>query len=151
VRTRHAATLMLLAFLLPRFVLAVDIYPITGDDRKFLTQIVDAVDRKDITWLASHMVYPLSVVTSNQTRVVKGKEEFKPILARELSESLRAKISGEANKPLFKNWQGVMVGGGVLWFSKYQHQADKSWKYGISSIGCFAFQPRDAAQPQEGR
>ncbi len=73
-----------------------------------------------------------------------------PILARELTESVRARITREANRPLFKNWQGVMVGDGILWFAAFQHEGDKSWRYGIFAIGLFASQPEGALQPKEG-
>ncbi len=134
--------LVLLALSRPLSVVAFDFYAVTDADKKFLAEILDAVHKNDVAWIAGHMVYPLSLVASNGTRIVKTKEEFIPILAREFTESVRAKITNDAKKPLFKNWQGLMIGDGILWFSEYKERRDTSWTYGIFSIGHFAAQPK---------
>src|SRR5271170_1867974 len=133
-----------------RCAVAADMHPITGADKKFLAEIVEALQSKDSAWIAGHMLYPVSVVVSNRANIVKSKEEFAYILSRELTDSVRAKIAAAAEGPLFKNWQGVMVGDGILWFSEYKHEGDKSWTYGIFAIGNFAFQPKDFFPPKEG-
>ena len=149
-RKVFTVVLVLAALSRPLSAAASDFYSVTDADKKFLTEIVDVMRKNDAAWIASHMVYPLSLVASNHTRVMKTKEEFTPVLAQKLTESVRAKIAGDAEKPLFKNWQGVMIGDGILWFSEYQHAGDKSWRYGIFAIGYFAFQPEDALRPKEG-
>src|SRR5438270_8423663 len=101
-RASLTTIVVLCALALSRCVAAADMYPITKGDKKFLAEIVDAVRKKDAAWLASHMVYPLSLLTSNATRIVKTKEEFTPILARKLTESIRSEIAVAATKPPFK-------------------------------------------------
>jgi hypothetical protein len=76
--------------------------------------------------------------------------ESNAILSRELTDSIRTKIADAAKEPLFKNWQGVMVGDGLLWFSAYKDAGDKPWTYVIFAIGRFAFQPKDFFPPKEG-
>jgi hypothetical protein len=89
------------------------------------------------------MDYPLSIVVSNQTRIVKTKEEFRPILDRELLKGIKTKIMREAKEPLFKNWQGVIVGDGLVWFAEYGESKSDSWEYRIDAIGGFAWQPSE--------
>jgi hypothetical protein len=149
-RTTLTAIVVLFAITLNRPVLAADMYPVTDADKRFLSEIVGALQKKDSAWIAAHMVYPLSVVVSNRTRIVKSKEEFAPIVGRQLTDSLRTNIVGLAKEPLFRNWQGSMLGDGVLWFTQYQRAGDKAWTYGIFAFGHFAFQPKDAMQPKHG-
>jgi hypothetical protein len=115
-------------------------YPITPADKRFLASVVDAIKRKDITWIANHMIYPLSITSSNGAQVVTTKEEFQTILSRDFTDSIRAKILDAAKQSLFKNWQGIMVGDGLIWFSEYSDNENGPWTYGIAAIGGFAFQ-----------
>ena len=117
-----------------------DFYPITEADKKFLSQVVDAASRKDTAWIASHMNYPLYVFSEKGKRLVRNKDEFVPVLKRELTDKIAARIAAEAKKPLFKNWQGVMVGDGLVWLTELQSDEDSHPRYAILAIGLFAFQ-----------
>jgi serpin B len=147
--TAFASILILAALLRPVNTTALDYYPITESDRKFLAELVDAVGKNDVKWIAGHMVYPLSL-SREGTRMVKTKEEFMPILKRELNETVRAKIAGDARKPLFKNWRGVMVGEGVVWFAEFVEKQNNTPTHWILALGLFAFQPKDFFAPSEG-
>src|SRR6185369_1739724 len=61
-------------------------YPITEVDKRFLAQVVNAVQKKDVAWIAQHMLYPLSVTNSNNTQLVKTEKEFEKILSRDLTD-----------------------------------------------------------------
>jgi hypothetical protein len=78
---------------------------------------------------------------------MKRESEFTARASRELTDSICAKSIKAAREPLFKNWQGAMVGDGLLWFSECQRQEDKSWKHGIFTMGHFVFQQKDAVRP----
>jgi hypothetical protein len=149
-RPSLTALVVLFAIAFVRSALTADMYAVTDADKKFLSEIVGALQKKDSAWIAAHMVYPLSVAVSNRTRIVKSKEEFAPILERQLTDKLRTNIIDLAREPLFKNWQGTMLGDGVLWFTQYQRAGDKAWTYGLFAIGHFAFQPKDAMQRKQG-
>jgi hypothetical protein len=130
----------LFVVLITRHVGANDVYPTTKDDRQFLAQVVKAIDKKDTGWIADHMLYPLSITESNRTQIVKTKAEFIPILKRDLSKSVSAKIKKDSKEPLLKNWGGVMVGDGIIWFGQFQLKGQTSWFYQILAIGNFAYQ-----------
>lgn len=127
-----------------------DAYPITADDKKFLASVVAAVNRKDFAWIANHTIYSVSITSSNGTQLVDTSEEFRKILSRDLTDSIRAKILDAAKQPLFKNWQGVMIGDGILWFDEYSDNENGPWTYGIAAIGGFAFRPEDWLSSPEG-
>jgi hypothetical protein len=127
-----------------------DAYPVTADDKKFLASVVDAINRKDFAWVANHTIYSVSITTSNGTQLVDTSEEFREILSRYLTDSIRAKILDAAKQPLFKNWQGVMIGDGILWFDEYSTNENGPWTYGIAAIGGFAFRPEDWLSSPEG-
>jgi hypothetical protein len=131
------------ALTLPHRLSALDFYPITSADKAFLSEVVDAIRRKDAAWIADRMAYPVSVVTGKARHVVNDKKEFTPILRRALTRKIRAKLKGDAKKPLFKNWRGVMVGDGILWYSQYSLDSGSTWTYFILAIGDFAFQANE--------
>ena len=141
----------LFVLLQPDCTSASETFPVTESDRNFLHEVLGAISRKDKVWIADHTVYPLSIVARNKTRLVKTKEEFAVVLNRELTESACAKITNAAKQPLFKNWQGVIVGDGILWFSEYRRDEHSSRTYGIFSIGHFALQPKETAKPSLSR
>jgi hypothetical protein len=127
-----------------------DAYPITADDKKFLASVVDAINRRDFAWIANHTIYSVSIASSNGTQLVDTSEEFREILNRELTDSIRAKILDAAKQPLFKNWQGVMIGDGILWFDEYSTNENGPWTYDIEAIGGFAFRPEDWLSSPDG-
>ncbi len=50
------------ALTLPHRSSALDFYPISSGDKGFLSEVLDAISRKDSTWIANHMSYPLAVI-----------------------------------------------------------------------------------------
>ena len=139
-----AAWLVLLVAALPIRTKAGDWYPITLSDQQFLSEVVDAVTRRDMAWIADHMSYPVSVTSNGRRRIVKRKK-FTAVLRREFTDDVRGKLLEAAKQPLFKNWQGVMAGDGILWFS--ETSVDGGLKHQILALGDFAFQPEESAGP----
>jgi len=139
-----AAWLVLLVAALPIRTKAGDWYPITLSDQQFLSEVVDAVTRRDMAWIADHMSYPVSVTSNGRRRIVKRKK-FTAVLQREFTDDVRARLLEAAKQPLFKNWQGVMAGDGILWFSEIS--VDGGLKHQILALGDFAFQPEESAGP----
>gem|GEM_PF-1252525 len=122
-----------------------DGYVLTEDEKQFLAQVINAVKKNDVEWIADHTAYPLSIVTRDEISVVKTKEAYQKTLARHLNDEVRAKIIQGASGPFVRNWQGIMVGDGVLSFSKHQRSGQVA-EFGILSIGNFAFQPHYVPQ-----
>ena len=98
-RATLTAILVFFAIALARCVVAADAYPVTDADKKFLAEIVGALQKNDTTWLAGHMNYPLSVVVSNRTHIVKSQAEFASILNRQLTDTIRTTPRAARNPP----------------------------------------------------
>jgi len=80
---------------------------------------------------------------------VSSEGEFERVLHQKLTKSVSAKIVDAAKKPFFKNWRGVIIGDGDLWFTQYRGDDHGPWTNGILAIGRFAFQTEQQEQLKE--
>lgn len=124
-------------------------YEVTTSDRRFLSEFLKAVERKDTMWIATHSSLPMIVMTDGKRRLVKDEKEFASVLSRMLTADFSARIQSAGKMDLFSNWQGVMVGDGILWFAKVRLSEHSPSRYSILAFGGFAFQPEEAAKPVE--
>lgn len=142
-----AAWLGLLVAALPICTKAGERYPISLADQQFLSEVVDAVTRRDMGWIADHMRYPISVTSKGRTRIMKRKR-FAAVLHREFTDDVRGRLLEASKRPLFKNWRGVMAGDGILWFSEITADDGLSLTHHrILAVGYFAFQPEESTHP----
>ena len=118
-------------------------YEVTSADKAFLSDVLAAVEKKDAAWIASHTLLPVAVGSGKERRIVKSEKEFRAIVARSLSPELTRQMRADAKDPLFKNWRGVMLGNGILWFTERTESDKDPWRYVILALGNFAFQPTD--------
>jgi hypothetical protein len=123
-------------------------YEITDSDREFLADVLSAVARKDANWIAAHTAMPLVVETSTGKKVVKTEKEFTSVLESKFSIALCTRMQLDATKPLFRNWRGIMLGDGILWFEECRESATAPWKHLILSLGYFAYQPEETEANQ---
>jgi hypothetical protein len=75
------------------------------------------------------------------------KEEFNanlisdPDKKRQLTDKVIAQIAADARRALFKNWQGLMVGDGIVWFTELGTSTSTPQpEYILLALGMFAFQ-----------
>ena len=119
-------------------------YPVTAGDREFLQQVLTAVRNRDATWLAAHTFLPVVIPDGVQRRVIRSEPELVRELSHRLDADLSARMDAATTKPLFSNWRGVMLGDGILWFTKYGTTAKGTpWRYYITSLGHFVWQEND--------
>ncbi|HEY4283023.1 MAG TPA: hypothetical protein VGM62_08155 [Chthoniobacterales bacterium] len=116
-------------------------YDVTPADKAFMAEVLAAVQRKDAAWIASHTLLPIAVGSGEKHRIVKSEKEFRAIVDRSLSADLTHRMKMESKHPLFKNWRGVMMGDGILWFTEYRVSDAQRERYVILAFGDFAFQP----------
>jgi len=133
--------------LLPGRALAA-IYDVNAGDRAFLRDVLAAVERKDATWIGVHSLLPMAVTEDGKTRVIE-KEELVRLVKHSLTDAFSARFHSEAQKPLFKNWRGVMVGDGILWFEQIKRHDNDPWTFAILAFGGFAFQPSNFPEGSE--
>ncbi len=123
-------------------------YEVSASDRDFLSAIVAAVEGKDSRWIASHALLPMVVNTGTDRKLVRTEAEMADAVASLLTDERRSAIKTAAQRPLFKNWRGVMAGDGVLWFVEFRPRAGSS-RYLITAFGDFAFQPEEQPTREE--
>ncbi len=118
-------------------------YDVTSADKAFLLDVLAAVEKRDAAWIARHTLLPVAVGSGKKRRIVRSEIDFRKILERSISLDLAKRMQADAKDPLFKNWRGVMLGDGILWFTECRESDKKPWRYAILAIGDFAFQPND--------
>jgi hypothetical protein len=104
---------------------------VTSADRSFFEQIKRAVMTNDVEWLSGSIRYPLKVNFKSGSLMLENKEDFKKHSAAVLTGHLRSAVQNQSFDSLFKNWQGVMVGHGVIWFEQTKGKNDKDFVYRI--------------------
>jgi hypothetical protein len=115
---------------------------VNGADRKFLAEVVSAVHRKDAAWIVAHSCLPMASVTEGRRQVL-GNKEYAEMVRQALTADFCARFQADAEKKPFKNWRGVMIGGGILWFEEIKVRDSDPWTYAILAFGGFAFQMSD--------
>jgi hypothetical protein len=144
------ATLFLPALIVVTLQAEESAYPVTPADRKFLAEVLSAVEKKDAPWIAKRTSLPVIVASGKARRVVKSRKEFQTIIAGAFSsDAIYRKMQVDAQAPLFKNWKGVMLGDGILWFGQYSETAQGPWKYSILAFGHLAFQTSVASRTSD--
>jgi hypothetical protein len=82
----------------------------------FLEDFQKAVAADDAARVAALGRYPAEVVINKHRRKVKSKEEMQKVYAEVFTPCLKRVIAATRPEDLFANYQGVMLGGGAVWF-----------------------------------
>jgi len=90
------------------------------DDPKLVTNFLEdfqkAVANDDAATLAALGRYPAEVVINKRRRKVKSKDEMQKLFAEIFTPCLKRVIAATRPEDLFASYQGVMLGGGAVWF-----------------------------------
>jgi hypothetical protein len=116
---------------------------VTAADKAFLEDVLVAVEKMDAAWIASHTLLPVAVGSGKERRIVKSEKEFRRVVTRALAPEIAKRMRTDSKEPLFKNWRGVMLGDGILWFTERRASEKEPWRYAILALGGFAIQPDD--------
>ncbi len=109
-------------------------YPVTLQDKKFLEQIKKAVLTNDVEWLSGVVSYPLGIKQNGKTITLNNSSDFKKYATTILTAHLKSAVQNQLPDSLFKNWQGVMIGNGAIWFSAIKETPDDDWRHRIIGI-----------------
>ena len=118
---------------------------VTESDRRFLSDVVAAVARRDAEWIAAHSALPMVIRPDSERRLVKTEEEFAKVISELLTDRVRIMLESEAKQEPIKEQGGVRIGYGILWFEERRSSEDSPSHYVITSLGFFAVQPRTQA------
>jgi len=116
---------------------------VTTNDTSFFERIKKAVLANDIEWLSGAVSYPFVLRRSAGDILLRNRADFGKHSASILTPHLKSEVRNQSPASLFKNWQGLMIGNGVIWFSPVQEKAGEDWKYRIIGIN-----PEDRWSPK---
>jgi hypothetical protein len=95
-----------------------EMYPIKPSDKAYFGQVQKAVLEENVEWFSGAMSYPLVLKTSTGDVTLKDKTDVKRHAALIFSAHMKSVVGKQSSNSLFKNWQGVMIGDGEIWFSE---------------------------------
>jgi len=112
------------------------IYPVTPADKAFFELIRSSILSTNIESLSQAISYPILVRTGSRELKLRSKKDLKEQAAFIFSARLKAVVQKQSPDELFKNWQGVMVGDGEIWFSPVGEGSgsEHRWVYRILAL-----------------
>ena len=109
-------------------------FPVTPGDKVFCEQIKKAVLTNNVEWLSGVVSYPLSFKQNGKRITLENSGEFKKHSASILTPYLKSAVQSQSSDSLFKNWRGVMIGRGVIWFSAVKEKTEDDWTHRIIGV-----------------
>jgi hypothetical protein len=108
---------------------------VSPSDKAFFEQIQTAVLADDVEWFANAISYPILIRMNKEEFPVADKEAFKRHAKLVFSNSLKSTLRRQSRDSLFKNWQGIMIGRGEIWFSQVVEKTKgKDWVYRVIAM-----------------
>jgi hypothetical protein len=89
---------------------------VTIEEKKFLADLVDATKGDNAEWIADRVSYPLTVSINGHRRKIYSRRDFISNFSSIFNENVRHAVIEQRPDDLFKDWSGVMVGSGQVWF-----------------------------------
>jgi len=133
-----AVTLLLvLSFVAPQSNADLNMFPVTVADKAFFEQIRKAVLADDVEWFSEALFHHPFVLRLGKGKIIlKNKNDLKKHAALVFNAHFKATVRNQSPDSLFKNWQGVMIGNGDIWFSEVGEQTGTGivWAYRIIAI-----------------
>jgi hypothetical protein len=90
---------------------------LTDSDRKFFYELSDAIKRDDVPWLAAHTSLPITVRIDGKRTVIKTRGELIAHIDQIFDAKVKQAVSSQSVNSLFKNWRGLMIDHGAIWFT----------------------------------
>jgi hypothetical protein len=128
-----ARFLLLIAFLGRAQAEDFKMFPITSEDKSFFEEVKRAVLAGNTEVFSKMVNYPLAIRLSDKTIKLKNAKDVRKNAAIIFTVGVKSAVSNQSPESLFKNWQGVMIGKGEIWFSQVKEKtsADERWVYRI--------------------
>jgi hypothetical protein len=131
-----ATVFLIFMFIAPQGKADFHMFPITVSDKAFFEQIKKAVLADDVEWFSEAVSYPIVLRPGKGEIKLKNKNDFKEHAALIFTTHRKSVVRNQLPDSLFKNWQGVMIGDGEIWFSEVGKKTENGnvWVYRIIAI-----------------
>ena len=118
-------------------------YTVNDGDRRFLVEVLLAVKRQDVGWIAAHAQLPMVAgeKRGSKRKIITTQKQLKLLLTGKLTPALLKEMQEAAKEPLFVNYQGVMLGDGILWFYHPLNNDSTAAQHWILAFGNLVWQP----------
>jgi hypothetical protein len=93
-------------------------YDVTAQDKAFFGELRTAVLADDRERLAALVQYPISVRLSGKEVTLATPREFTERYREIITNDVKGAVKQQSADKLQKNWQGVMIGKGEIWFGR---------------------------------
>jgi hypothetical protein len=88
-------------------------------DRAYFNQLQRAILANDEKWVSKELCsYPFSIFLPAGTVEIKDEKDFKKQFNRIFNSEMKKVLRDQSPNSLFKNWQGLMIGNGEIWFGE---------------------------------
>ncbi|MGD8712358.1 MAG: hypothetical protein PVG50_05920 [Thiohalophilus sp.] len=90
-----------------------------SETRTFFQKIKSAFEKNDQQWLASNTLYPLTIRRAGKVTVIANKRDFFNHYSIIVNVMIKKAVRCQSFYNLFINSNGIMIGGGAVWFSEF--------------------------------
>lgn len=108
--------------------------PLTGGEVAFFLELQEALASEEWDWIASRVSYPIEIQTLTNSILVSSRGQILENPRRIFGEQISCRILKSRPGELFKNWRGVSVGSGLLWYVETQKLGGEGFEYFIIAI-----------------
>jgi hypothetical protein len=92
---------------------------LTQADKAYFVGLQHAILTDDEKWISKELCfYPFTVNLASGTVKIRNDEELKKQFKRIFDAEMKKVVRNQSPDSLFKNWQGLMVGDGEIWFGE---------------------------------
>jgi hypothetical protein len=102
----------------PDFVHASEGDPVNDEDKAYFSAIHDAVLGNAKEWLAGQLALPMKVTIHGHKVKIQTKKQFLQNYDEVINTYIRDSVRKQDINDLFKDWRGLMIGQGAIWYEK---------------------------------
>lgn len=103
-------------------------------DKAFFDEVRTSILGEQPEMVAKLVLYPIEIVINSESVKINSEQEFVRRYNDIVTPDLLRIVRNQKTDELFKNWRGIMVGRGELWFGQVQLRGDSSYTYRITGI-----------------
>lgn len=136
-KRRILIALLLLGFFSVMKLRASEDNPVSTSDREYFEQVRKAILTDDITWISKQWKSsPFNVNLKKRHLKIRNTSDLKRHFQFIFNSKLKEAVRNQSPNTLFKNWEGLMIGNGEVWFAELGeiHEGKTIWKYSILAI-----------------
>jgi hypothetical protein len=111
-----------------------DYTALSSADKAFFNEVKTAIETEQPAALGQLVLYPIEIHVQDSVVTVRTSQEFRAQYGKIISSDVKKAVLAQKPDELFKNWRGVMVGRGELWFAEVRLPGESVYRYRIIGI-----------------